>query len=93
MTDQSSDQTTASLVPSLKDQIISAMARHLLTAVAGYLAAQGVLTSDKQEQFVTMGGAIAVWGAGVLLSCIQKKFANSRLKVAINATPPSTPVK
>ena len=57
----------------LAKPLLAGAARHVMTAVAGVLIAQGAITTDQQAQFVTIASGIAVWAAGYAWSAWQKK--------------------
>lgn len=59
--------------PSVAVQVIAALARHILTAAAGALGTAGVLTTDQQTQFVSLGAALALGGVSYAWSVIQKR--------------------
>lgn len=67
------DTTNSSALPSLLRMMVSAGARHLVTAVAGSLVTAGAIQSDQQTQFVTIATGVVVWAAGLAWSYANKK--------------------
>lgn len=61
--------------PSLFAQAIASLIRHGLTAVAGILGTEGVLSTDQQTQFVSVGAALALAGVSYVWSIVQKRNA------------------
>lgn len=59
----------------LLKQLGGAIARHMLTAVAGTLVALGAVSPDQQNNFITIGAGLAVWGIGFAWSWWQKAHA------------------
>lgn len=68
-------KSTPSQLDDLIAQAAGSVLRHGLTALAGALGTLGALSSDQQTQFVAVGGALAMWGVGLLWSVIQKARA------------------
>lgn len=83
MTDFTPPATPA--VPPLGTQILTLIARHGLTALAGLLVAKGLLPQAMSDQFMDIGLAVAVGGAGIAWSVVSKLLARATLKAAIAA--------
>lgn len=64
---------SANPLPSLLQMMVAAVARHLITGIAGALAVACGLTTDQTTQFETGGVAVIVFLAGVGWSMMQKK--------------------
>lgn len=63
---------TQNPLPSLIRMIVSGTARHILTSAATLLAGYGAISTDQETQFVSIGGGIIVWLAGVAWSAANK---------------------
>lgn len=60
--------------PTFLRMMVSSVARHVLTGVAGMLVAHGVLTTQTQAaEFQDVAIAAVLWGLGVWWSGMQKK--------------------
>ncbi len=56
----------------LRNLVIGGVARHVLTAIAGFLVTTGALSASQSTQFVSMGCGIVLWAATVAWSWWQK---------------------
>lgn len=59
----------------LVTQVVAAAARHLLSGLAGTLVTLGAIGHDQENNFVTIGVGIVVWGVGFAWSYWQKRRA------------------
>lgn len=75
-------------LPPMANAVVSAVARHLLSVIAGALAAHGALSSSQTDQFEQIGLGLVVWGASLAWSYWQKRHARTVLVAAINAPAP-----
>lgn len=72
-------------LPPFIDQVLSALARHGLTALSGFLLADGLLQNNQTDQFINIGVSLIVGGVGLSWSYWQKRHARYILVAAINA--------
>lgn len=61
--------------PDLLVQGVGLVTRHGLTVLAGMLGEHGLLSTDQQTQFVSLGVSIALGAAALAWSYIQKRNA------------------
>ena len=80
-------------IPTLARAVLELVARHILTALAGWLIANGMLASGQGDQLVNLGLGIVVGAAGMGWSYLQKLFTRRALVAALNAPPPMPPAK
>lgn len=79
-------------VPSFVDQIVRALAQKGLTALATYLTAHALLTSNHQDELVTWGVPVAAWAASFAWTWVHERMAHRTTVAALNAEPPTPPV-
>lgn len=77
------DATTSPL-PGFLTSIVASVARHGLTTAAGALVSFGVFKATQTSEFIDLGVSVALWGAAMWWSGLQKKNA-------IAAASPSDP--
>lgn len=77
--------TSAPALPSFATQVLTALARHGLTTLAGFLLANGLLTGNQTDQFTSIGVSMVLGIAALAWSWWQKKHAQTTLVAAINA--------
>lgn len=70
-------------LPSLLAQGVASLARSGLNIAAGALVAAGVLTDDTSAQFVNVGLAVALWGAGYVWSLVRNRGTHKAVKTAL----------
>jgi membrane protein DedA with SNARE-associated domain len=84
--------TSTPALPSFATSVLTALARHGLTTLAGFLLANGLLTSNQSDQFTSIGVSIVLGAAGLAWSWWQKKHAQTTLVAAINAPAAKPPI-
>lgn len=65
--------------PDLMVQALGLMTRHGLTVLAGVLGEHGLLSTDQQTQFVSIGVSIALGAAALAWSYVQKRNAKKAI--------------
>ena len=58
--------------PTFLQSLAALLTRHAATALAGSLATWGVIQSDQQTEFVSLGVSAGAWGLSVAWSIYQK---------------------
>ena len=76
---------TVTVLPSFITQVLTALARHGLTALSGFLLADGLLQNNQTDQFINIGVSLIVGIVGLGWSYWQKRHARGVLVAAINA--------
>ncbi len=68
-------------------QIVLSVVRHLLTALATFLIAKGVISSDQANFLITEAAGIFFGGLSLLVMWIKSKNSVKLVQAAIDATP------
>ena len=65
-------------VPPLVERLAHDFAQKALTTAATGLLAHGVLTQTQGQEFIEVGGALAVYALGVIWTVVAAKIRQSR---------------
>lgn len=64
------------------EPLVSGLARHVITGLAGSLVTAGAIQKDQQTQFIAIGSGILVWAAGMAWSAWQKRQQKAQVQSA-----------
>lgn len=78
-------------MPSFVQQMITLFLRHGLTTIAGFLVANGMLSVENQEHFISIVIGVVLGLVALIWSVYQKLVAKKTLVAAVQA-PKSVPV-
>lgn len=70
--------TDPNSIPSLAASLLHSYAQKGVTAAATFLVTKGLLTTDQQGQFVTLGVGVAMFAASCLWTFIRDKISHDR---------------
>jgi len=84
------DNTSSIPVPSFVDALIRAVAQKGLTAAATALTGYGVIQSNQQAMFVSLGISAVLWFVSFGWTWIHEHSNQKTIVAAINAPPPET---
>jgi hypothetical protein len=98
MTDQSpaapvATPIVAPALPSLAQQIVTALAQKGLTALATAMTGAGIIAPSQGAQVVSLGVAVVLWAASFVWTWARERHTRATLVRAINSPPPTVKVK
>ena len=83
----------APALPSLAQQIVTALAQKGLTTLATAMTGAGIIAPSQDAQVVSLGVAFVLWGVSFAWTYYREHATRAAIVMAINSPPPAVKVK